>query len=262
MAKMLRMTAPAQILDRTVKHSRIKFALDPSEGQLLTHSRARSESVSIVIVPNKKDCPDMAPILVSAKVRRCILEVENAVIENGRIPDLEYLINDEKAIVTAEFGWVDQGELFDDGQAPVDGDDPQSPQSVEFAEDPVPRCGEAKAGTAVKSVNATETIEIKCRGMKLCQVSGKIEPDGDDLKLTWRARLGNYDSGAHTFVDPFKSRRAAIETLRYQVNQWLDAIEIIGTSDSRRATSSRRDVMRLQVNARLDKLVENETTET
>jgi len=254
------MTLPGKVLDRTVKHGRVTFAIDPSIEMFLSRSKGSRDTVSIVIGPG--NLTRMDPIVVEAKVRKCILQVEDAVVERGRLQDLEYLIQDEDADVTLAIGYTPESDLLDGVQTVTIGGDTASTEDPSgepdevgsssngaetFAEDP-PRSDDPQK---------RQEIKFKCSGMKKAGFDATITPvmGTNEVLLRWKAQMGNWNHEDNEGL-PFKSNLDALTVLRMDLLRWLDEIEITGDADFKQANESRRDQMRDQVTAKLDELIQ------
>jgi hypothetical protein len=101
----------------------------------------------------------------------------------------------------------------------------------------------------------SETFTIKCKGMKRAGVDVKIHGEGGGPRAEWSARLGNYSGDGKISLCP--SRSACLEVLKNSIFTWLNELAFSGTADQKRTMQRRREQMRDQVTATLDKLIED-----
>lgn len=129
--------------------------------------------------------------------------------------------------------------------------------------DGVPLCDQCAAQLKAEDAEPiNEPIVIKCKGMKQASVTGTIRRDADGWRCDYEARLGNYTGIAGTKQQtPSCTRQVCVLTLRDRLNAWLDGIEITGTADQKRAMTRRRDMMREQVNAAMEELLDADTSD-
>lgn len=117
-----------------------------------------------------------------------------------------------------------------------------------FSEDP-------PHGEDPKSDGTTEElIVIKCTGTKQAWLKARIKGGGARWDYAYEIQLGNYVNIASSDgVCP--SRRTCLEVLKDDVHRWLDELQITGTADHKRSIQARRDQMKEQIDAGLDKLI-------
>ncbi len=250
------MHGPGMVLNRHAKRGKIEIAFDPTEGAFVSKCGAANERLKILIVPGDGD---MAPIEISAAPKAWVFKCESAAVPADRLADLEALITEEASVhVVVEYTRAQDDLPFErDTKNEIRDTDSEATEGTEYTEADGLPSGRAW-GDAPAPTRKTEGYEFKCKGMRQATLSLSLIPVGDDgWQVNYEVRLGNYaDAGTLPDDGPvaFVSRGGAIETLQYTVGRWLDGLTFTGGADHRRGMETRRDQMKEQVNAYLEKL--------
>jgi len=98
---------------------------------------------------------------------------------------------------------------------------------------------------------------LTCKGLKQAKVELDIQQRGDDWRIGYRARLGNFhiEEAAADALD-YRGLAPALENLQVIVGRWLDLLDITGTADAVRSMTARRDKMKQQVEDWLTDMIE------
>lgn len=116
MAKKLTLKVPGAVLQRAARKHTLDLFIDPSPKSFLSKSKVRKKPVLVRIIPQGEN-KAMAPIELKAHVKTCQIKfVDTILADTGRLGDLEYLVNDDKAEVEIVIEADPEGELFEEPQ--------------------------------------------------------------------------------------------------------------------------------------------------